>query len=181
MGTSCRGGRSIRRWWRRWYQVLRAYTHCHRLHRVRLPLLSSLSLLSPSSTSSSSSFSSFAAPSRVFPLTRFSRLPWVGRSQHRLIRPSFVRIPTRIPDLLCRAKVGGRGEGEPDLSPLNGINKLYYACTSPWNTIPAGGLVRTTGEGFVPSRLNPLLSPIGRSLPVSSILTHAYLSHCGWP
>lgn len=47
---------------------------------------------------------------------------------------------------------GGR-QGEPDLSPLNGINKLYYACTSPWNTIPAGGLVRTTGEGFVPSRL----------------------------
>lgn len=64
-----------------------------------------LSLLSPSSTSSS--FSSFAAPSRVFPSTRFSRSPWVGRSQHRPIRPSFVRIPTRIPDLLRRAKVGG--------------------------------------------------------------------------
>lgn len=25
----------------------------------------------------------------------------------------------------------GRGKGKPDLSPLNGINKLYYACTSP--------------------------------------------------
>lgn len=69
--------------------------------------------------------------SRVFPSTRFSRSPWVGRSQHRPIRPSFVRIPTYSYSRStspCKTK---RGKGEPDLSPLNGINKLYYACTSP--------------------------------------------------
>lgn len=91
---------------RRWYQVLRAYTHCHRLRRPPPsvffscpcpPLLLLLLLL----------FLPFAAPSRVFPSTRFSRSPWVGRSQHRPIRPSFARIPTRIPDLLRRAKLGG--------------------------------------------------------------------------
>jgi len=56
-------------------------------------------------------FFPFAAPSRVsLPLlpTRFSRSPWVGRSQHRPIR-ALLRIPTRIPDLLRRAQRGMEG------------------------------------------------------------------------
>lgn len=89
-------------------------------------------LFSSSSSSSffSFSFSPFAAPSRVFPLTRFSRSPWVGRSQHRPIRPSFVYLLV-FPIYFTVQRERGREKGEPDLSPLNGINKLYYACTSP--------------------------------------------------
>lgn len=105
-----------------------------------------------SSSTSSSSSSSFVQAGHVllFPLSgclvpecsgsaRFSRSP-----MGRLIATSadsasfFQYIPTRIPIHLANER------GEPDLSPLNGINKLYYACTSPWNTIPVGVLVRTT-------------------------------------
>lgn len=158
MGTPCRSGRSRRRWrrwWRRRYQVLRAYARIRIaiVHIVRFS--SSFSLLSPSSiSSSSSSFSSFAAPSRVFPSTRFSR-SLVGRSIATSADSALLRSYTYSYSRSTSPCKSGRGKGEPDLSPLNGINKLYYACTSPWNTIPAGGLVRTTGEGFVPSRLNP--------------------------
>lgn len=111
---------------------------------VRFPLSLPLSFLSsllslsffasPSSSSSSSSlsfsFPSFAAPSRVFPSTRFSRSPWVDRSQHRLRfgLPSY--IPIFLPTY-SRSTSSCEGRGRPDLSPLNGINKLYYACTSP--------------------------------------------------
>lgn len=97
-----------------------------------ISFLFSSSSSSYSFSSSSSSFFLLAAPSRVFPSTRFSRSPWVGRSQHRSIRPSFVYL---LVFPIYFAKRGGRErereEGEPDLSPLNGINKLYYACTSP--------------------------------------------------
>lgn len=95
-------------------------------------LLLHLFFLFSSSSSSffSFSFSPFAAPSRVFPLTRFSRSPWVGRSQHRPIRPSFVYLLV-FPIYFTVQRERGREKGEPDLSPLNGINKLYYACTSP--------------------------------------------------
>lgn len=130
---------------RRRYQVLRVCAYTHRL-RPRRPL-SSFSLvlalylfffffifssfsLPSSSSFFSFSFSPFAAPSRVFPLTRFSRSPWVGRSQHRPIRPSFVYLLV-FPIYFTVQRERGREKGEPDLSPLNGINKLYYACTSP--------------------------------------------------
>lgn len=78
---------------------------------------------------------SFSSPSFASPFPssiRFSRSRWVDRSQHRPIR-ALLRIPTRIPDLLrhCGRGCRGREQAEPDLSPLNGINKLYYACTSP--------------------------------------------------
>lgn len=56
--------------------------------------------------------------SRVFPSTRFSRSPWVGRSQHRPIRPSFVRIPTYSYSRStspCKTK---RGEGGAGLKPV---------------------------------------------------------------
>lgn len=125
---------------RRRYQVLRVYAYARIriavVPIVRLPLsfLSSLlslsfpsSFSSPSSSSLSFSFPSFTAPSGVFPSTRFSRSPWVDRSQHRPIRPSFVYLPTYLFPIYFVV----RGQREPDLSPLNGINKLYYACTSP--------------------------------------------------
>lgn len=128
---------------RRRYQVLRAYTHRRRPRRplssfslvLALYLFFFLFFFISSSSSSSSflfafSFSPFAAPSRVFPSTRFSRSPWVGRSQHRSIRPSFVYLLV-FPIYFTVQRERGREKGEPDLSPLNGINKLYYACTSP--------------------------------------------------
>lgn len=126
---------------------VRAYTHRRRplslsplvlaLHPFFLFFFSSYSFfffvfffsiffLFSSSFSSPFSFSPFAAPSRVFPSTRFSRSRWVGRSQHRPNRPSVYLLVFPI-----YFTVRKEGEGEPDLSPLNGINKLYYACTSP--------------------------------------------------
>lgn len=49
-----------------------------------------------------------------------------ARSQHRPIRPLSSSIYLLVfPIHLANER------GEPDLSPLNGINKLYYACTSP--------------------------------------------------
>lgn len=97
---------------------------------------------------------------------RFSRSPWVGWSQHRPIRPLSSSIYLLVfPIHLANER------GEPDLSPLNGINKLYYACTSPWNTIPAGVLVRRRpGEGFVPSRLTRALYTVPSETAFSCLL-----------
>jgi len=177
MGTSCRGGRSRRRW-RRWYQVLRAYA------RIRIAIVYTVRL--PPSFSLVPVFYLFffflvRCPLKSIPLDSFLTLA-VGRSIATSADSALLRSYTYSYSRSTSPCKSERGKREPDLSPLNGINKLYYACTSPWNTIPAGGLVRTTGEGFVPSRLNPPPpSPIGRSLSVSSILTHAYLSQCEWP
>lgn len=71
------------------------------------------------------------APRGLFPLDSFLTLA-VGRpiaTSADSALPSYIPTPYS-PIYFAVQKSGGEG-GEPDLSPLNGINKLYYACTSP--------------------------------------------------
>jgi len=125
---------------------VRAYTHCHRLHRPPPSVFLSCPRLLP--------LLLFPRSLKSIPLDSFLTLA-VGRSIATSADSALLRSYTYSYSRSTSPCKSERGKREPDLSPLNGINKLYYACTSPWNTIPAGGLVRTTGEGFVPSRLNP--------------------------
>lgn len=170
MGTPpCRGGRSRRRRWRRWYQVLRAYA------RIRIAIVAIVLL--PASFSLVPVLHLFffflvRCPLESIPLDSFLTLA-VGRSIATSADSALLRSYTYSYSRSTSPCKSWRGKGEPDLSPLNGINKLYYACTSPWNTIPAGGLVRTTGEGFVPSRLTPSIP--NRSLPSRLFYPHACL------
>lgn len=131
--AECSVGESTR------YLVLRAYTHGgasarHRRRRRLHPLL-------PPFRPATFFFFLFLVASFQSVLARLvsHARRWVGWSQHRPIRPLSSSIYLLVfPIHLANER------GEPDLSPLNGINKLYYACTSPWNTIPVGVLVRTT-------------------------------------
>lgn len=109
-----------------------AYTHCRRLDRLppSPPHPSSpLFCLCPSSRPPP------PPPSpppflflflRSIPLDSFLTLA-MGRPIATSADSALLRLPTYLFPIYLVV----RGQGEPDLSPLNGINKLYYACTSP--------------------------------------------------
>lgn len=125
----------------RGYLVLRLYIHMEGRRCIVVVVVVALSSSSSSLSLSlsltlvdsplvhSSLFLPLSSPGsreRFLARARFSRSPWVGSIATSADSASFFQyIPTRIPDPL------GHERGEPDLSPLNGINKLYYACTSP--------------------------------------------------
>lgn len=72
-------------------------------------------------------FSFVRCPLESIPLDSFLTLA-IGRPIATSADSALLRIylPT-----YSRSTSSCGGQGEPDLSPLNGINKLYYACTSP--------------------------------------------------
>lgn len=136
------GGHAMPRWAnrRRRYQVLRVYALPSFRSSASLSL--SLSLLPFLSfvfvlrfvlfffLFSFFFFSFVRCPLESIPLDSFLTLA-MGRpiATSAAIRPSFVY--TYLPTYIFPIYFVVRGQGEPDLSPLNGINKLYYACTSP--------------------------------------------------
>lgn len=71
-------------------------------------------------------FSFVRCPLESIPLDSFLTLA-MGRPIATSADSALLRIPTYLFPIYLIV----RGQGEPDLSPLNGINKLYYACTSP--------------------------------------------------
>lgn len=80
-------------------------------------------------------FLSVRCPLESIPLDSFLTLA-VGRSiatsaDSALLRARIYLLVFPIYFAVQNWAEGEGGEGEPDLSPLNGINKLYYACTSP--------------------------------------------------
>lgn len=138
----------------RGYLVSRLYTHTHAVassRRVVVVVASSSSLpLAHARLTRRPSIPLFFFLFRL--LARESAL-WLGLVSHARLVGRLDRNIGRFGLFLpvytysySRSTWPTKG-GEPDLSPLNGINKLYYACTSPWNTIPAGVLVRTNREG----------------------------------
>lgn len=129
-GDGGEGGRGERRGGRTDDDDIRfcAYTHCRRLDRLppSPPHLSSpLFCLCPSSRPPPPPPFLFLFL-RSIPLDSFLTLT-MGRPIATSADSALLRLPTYLFPIYLVV----RGQGEPDLSPLNGINKLYYACTSP--------------------------------------------------